>query len=491
MFSPCETDFNLDRHIISFLQDNPFFAELSRHIRKVPTRDLPTAGVAFDQQFDDLTLYWNPTFFGGGEEKHIVVNTETGDVKEEIVTVPPMTDAEVRGVLLHEFYHLVFCHLSGRRKTPPKMWNVATDLAINSIITEGGKQGNKTTVSLPDGCLLPGVFPAPKGKKLTEEQKAAMPISALIASLPHDQSSEWYFEKLKDKADEVRKKGKGCPVHGKGESPGEGGQGEKEEGGNHEHGPSEDECTCGDGMGDLDSFDDHGGRDQVPEEMRDLVEGKIKAIVEKATKHADSQANGWGNIPADLREEIRKSVARVVDWRSVLRQFVGQCVRGGRSASIKRINKRYPYIHPGVKRGYEAKLLIAIDMSGSVDNAQLATFFGELESLTKRATVDILPFDCTADEKDLYTWRRGTKVEGKRVRGGGTDFNAPTRIANDPRNRGRWDGMLILTDGECERPGPSRVKRGWVVSSGHKLMFPTEEMAITLDSNPVKTGAWR
>ena len=295
MFSPCETDFNLDRHIISFLQDNPFFAELSRHIRKVPTRDLPTAGVAFDQQFDDLTLYWNPTFFGGGEETHIVVNTETGDVKEEIVTVPPMTDAEVRGVLLHEFYHLVFCHLSGRRKTPPKMWNVATDLAINSIITEGGKQGNKTTVSLPDGCLLPGVFPAPKGKKLTEEQKAAMPISALIASLPHDQSSEWYFEKLKDKA----------------------------------------------------------------------------------------------------------------------------------------------------------------------------------------------------DEKDLYTWRRGTKVEGKRVRGGGTDFNAPTRIANDPRNRGRWDGMLILTDGECERPGPSRVKRGWVVSSGHKLMFPTEEMAITLDSNPVKTGAWR
>ena len=110
MFSPIETDYNLDRHLIAFLQDAPFFAEMSRYIRKVPSADLPTAGVAYDKQFDDITLYWNPDFFRS------------------------MTDAEVRGVLLHEFYHLVFCHLTSRRKTPPKMWNVATDLAINSII---------------------------------------------------------------------------------------------------------------------------------------------------------------------------------------------------------------------------------------------------------------------------------------------------------------------------------------------------------------------
>ena len=47
---------NLDRHLISFLQDNPFFAELSRHIQKVPTKDLPTAGVTFNDKGRGLGL---------------------------------------------------------------------------------------------------------------------------------------------------------------------------------------------------------------------------------------------------------------------------------------------------------------------------------------------------------------------------------------------------------------------------------------------------
>jgi predicted metal-dependent peptidase len=435
MFSQTETDFSLDRHLISFLQDSPFFAELSRYIRKVPTDDIPTAAVAYDPKFDDLTLYWNPEFFRG------------------------MTDQEIRGVLTHEYYHLVFRHISERRKTPAKMWNVATDLAINSIIS------GHSNMALPDGCLMPGVFPkAPEGREWTKEEKDAMPIAALIASFPKDQASEWYFEKLKDKVEEERKKG--------------------DNSGGIPH-------PDGDPMGGLDSFDDHSAWDEIPEEMKDLVAGKVANAVEKAVKHADSQANGWGNIPAELRDAIRKSVTNIVDWRSVLRQFIGGIARGERTTTIKRINKRYPYIAPGTKRGYVAKLLIAIDQSGSVDDAQLALFFSELSSLTKKVSVTILPFDCAADLRDAFEWKKGTKVEAKRVRGGGTDFNAPTKVANDPKNRGRWDGMLILTDGECSAPGPSRVKRGWVVSPGRKLEFSTNELTITLDPTPKKTGAWR
>jgi len=486
MFKETETDFNLDRHLISFLQDSPFFAELSRYIRKIPTNDMPTAAVAYDQKFDDLTLFWNPEFF------------------------KPLSDAEIKGVLTHEFYHLVFRHITDRRKDPPRMWNVATDLAINSIIS------GHSNMALPKFCLMPGVFPTgPDGREPTKEEKAALPIASLIASFPKDQASEWYFEKLKDKVEEEKKKAKdACPIHGKGQKKDKGGQddtqnnSDKSSGGNqgeksdnaadghsghadgHDHGAGDDQCTCG-GEDWLDSMDDHSGWDQIPDELKDLVDGKISAAVERATKHADGQANGWGNIPAELRDAIRKSVTNIVDWRSVLRQFIGGIARGDRSTTIKRINKRYPYVHPGTKRGYVAKLLIAIDQSGSVDDGQLALFFSELSSLTKKVSVTILPFDCTADIRDSYEWRKGTKVEGKRVRGGGTDFNAPTRIVNDPKNRGKWDGMLILTDGECEKPTASRVKRGWVVSPGHKLLFSTEELTITLDPTPKKSGAWR
>jgi len=427
-----ETDYNLDRHIIKFLQDNTFFAELSRYIRKAPTTDIPTAAVAYDPQYDDITLYWNPDF------------------------LKPMSDAEVRGLLTHEFYHLVFDHLTTRRKTPPKMWNVATDLAINSLIADHAAGNNG--IALPQGGLLPGVFPQPAdGRKLTDEEKAAMPIAQLISQLPRNHSSEWYYEKLKEKAEEEKKKGNNPDA----------------------------------AFGDLDSLDDHSTWDDLPEEMKELVKGKVKAIVDRAVKAADAQANGWGNIPAELREQIRASVTPVVNWRNVLRQFVGNLARGERANSIKRINKRFPYIHPGTKRGYVAKLLVAIDQSGSVDDTQLAIFFSELSALTKKVSVTILPFDCSADLKDSFEWRKGTKVEAKRVRGGGTDFNAPTRILNDPKNRGRWDGMLVLTDGECDKPIPSRIKRGWVLSPGHKLLFSTEETTIHIDPKPATDGPWR
>lgn len=489
MFSTSDTDYNIDRHLISFLQDAPFFAELSRYIRKVPTTDLPTAGVAFDQEYDDITLYWNPDFFAS------------------------LSDTEVRGVLVHEFYHLIFCHLTSRRKMPARMWNVATDLAINSIIiTNDSKQ-----YALPKGALIPGTFPTgPDNRALSKEEKAAMPMASLIESFPHSQSSEWYFNLLKEKANQIQKGMKdACPVHSqqnsdtnnppeKNKKKGKGKQQDNKDnitqdhpeptdGGHndtHTHGKDaqDKQCTCGEGW--LDSMDDHSGWDQVPEEIKEAVAGRLRNIVEKAVHKADAQANGWGNIPGPLRENIRKSVSKIVNWRNVLRQFVGSLERGNSTSSMKRINRRYPYVHPGKKRGYTAKLLIAVDQSGSVSDQLLSLFFAELSQLTKRVSVTILPFDCVVALNDITEWRKGTNPQIKRVAGGGTDFNAPTIFANDPKNRGKWDGMLILTDGECAAPISSRIKRGWVLGQNCKLSFATNEISISLDHNPQKVGAW-
>jgi predicted metal-dependent peptidase len=126
-----------------------------------------------------------------------------------------------------------------------------------------------------------------------------------------------------------------------------------------------------------------------------------------------------------------------------------------------------------------------------VDDNQLAAFFSELASLTKRVSVDIIPFDTTVEERDVFEWRKGANPQLQRVRGGGTDFNAPTAFVNDPKNRARWDGLLIMSDGECCAPTASRVKRGWVLSKGHKLLFDTNELQVFLDDSKPMQGAWR
>jgi predicted metal-dependent peptidase len=238
------------------------------------------------------------------------------------------------------------------------------------------------------------------------------------------------------------------------------------------------------------SFDDHSFWDGISEEQRDMVEGRIRDIVEKAVREADSRSDGWGDIPAHMRDSIRKSVSKIINWRSVLRQFAGTLVRGRRRTSIKRINRRFPYIHPGVTKGYMARLCICIDQSGSVDEGMLQMFFAELRTLNKNIEIDILPFDCDCDVDDVYTWKRGQCPAAKRTRMGGTDFSAPTRVMNDPKNRGRWDGYLIMTDGMAPAPGPSRLKRGWVLGKGCKMDFNTSDIVIELDDGKVKHGVW-
>lgn len=450
-----DTDFNLDQHLVQFLQSSPFMAQVSQVIRKVATNDLPTAGVAYDKVRDEVVLYWNPDFFRS------------------------LSNSEVMGVLAHELYHVILLHISARRKSKPRMWNVAADLAINSIIAKSDGYGSHGSRTLPASALLPGQFPriGVEGREMSAEEKAAAPVAALIASFPHLQPSEWYYDKLNELAKDQRKKAlqqamkEGQDPGGSGEQEGEG------TGGEGEGGEGDGDGDIFGGIGEMDEHD----WDDLSEEEREYLNAKLRHVLDKAARHADSQARGWGNMPAEVREHIRSLVNGVIDWRDVLRQFVGSITTNHKHSTIKRINKRYPYIHPGNKRSRVANLLLAIDQSGSVDDAMLAEFFGEIESLNKQVAIDVVHFDCTVDENSLIRWRKGSKREPHRTRGGGTNFDAPTDFANDPRSRGKWDGLIILTDGMAPRPGNSRIKRAWVLGKGQKLEFSTNELVLRLD----------
>jgi predicted metal-dependent peptidase len=114
-------------------------------------------------------------------------------------------------------------------------------------------------------------------------------------------------------------------------------------------------------------------------------------------------------------------------------------------------------------------LAIYIDQSGSVDNNSLELLFGTLRDLSSLVSFTVFHFDTEVDEKSETVWSRGKSPEVHRTRSGGTNFSAPTKHAN--KNKNRFDGYLILTDGEAPDPGPSRLKRGWVVIPGRSLQF--------------------
>ena len=119
--------FDLNRHVHRLLMDEPFFAALSRRIDKRIDKSIPTAGVRVNPSSGHFEMLYNPDFF----EK--------------------LPDIQRKGVLKHEFYHLIFEHVTGRKPSGinPKAWNIATDLAINSHLTG----------ELPDMCCMPGQAP--------------------------------------------------------------------------------------------------------------------------------------------------------------------------------------------------------------------------------------------------------------------------------------------------------------------------------------------
>ena len=136
-------------------------------------------------------------------------------------------------------------------------------------------------------------------------------------------------------------------------------------------------------------------------------------------------------------------------------------------------------LYPGMKRGHVSNILIAIDQSGSVGDKAISMFFGELCSgLARQTTFDVVFFDTRVNEDTLFTWKRGSKVKPTRQLQGGTDFNAPTRYVND--QKGKYDGVLIMTDGECGPPEPCRVRRGYVIAPGCKLHFPTTDIVMNM-----------
>jgi len=143
--------FDLNKHVHRLLMDEPFFAALSRRVDKRIDKSIPTAGVRINPTSGHFEMLYNPDFFD------------------------ELPDIQRKGVLKHEFYHLIFEHVTGRKPTGinPKAWNIATDLAINSHLMG----------ELPEMCCMPG-------QKPFEDYEVGLSSEAYLEQLKQDHDKQ-------------------------------------------------------------------------------------------------------------------------------------------------------------------------------------------------------------------------------------------------------------------------------------------------------------
>lgn len=406
--------FDLNKHVARLLMSEPFFAAISRRVDKRPMSGIPTAGVRINPHTAQFEMVYNPEFFQG------------------------LTDKQRAGVLKHEFYHLVFAHVTDRKPegVDARKWNIAADLAINSHLRG----------ELPEGCCMPGEGP--------------------FADLDLGKSAEWYLANLP-----TDDESKGDEGDGQG---GEGGEGDGGEG----EGQGDGQPGQGGGFPDG-VFDDHEGWDDVPDDVKDIAKERLKDQIRKAAEEA-SKANSWGTVSSECRKDIMAKLQSKVDWKKVLRYFIKTSQRANKRSTVRRVNKRYPYQHPGKSVNRIARVAISIDQSGSVDDGMLQAFFAELNKLAELAEFTVIPFDSDVATESIYTWKKGEKKKWERVRYGGTDFNPPTEYVNQQG----FDGHILLTDLCAPKPKPSKCQRMWMTTKyyAQNPYFQTNERVIAIDT---------
>lgn len=171
-----------------------------------------------------------------------------------------------------------------------------------------------------------------------------------------------------------------------------------------------------------------------------LQRQKINDLIERTTD--------WGTIPSDVIERIKASTHARINNHLIWQGFRSAILKSQRQLSRMRPNRRTGFLQMGNTRQFSTRLLVAVDVSGSISTETLEDFYSSINRLFRYGSVDIDICQFDAVIGSVHTMQQAkTEIE---VQGrGGTSFQPVIDyIANHPE----YDGLLILTDGQAPAP---------------------------------------
>jgi predicted metal-dependent peptidase len=306
--------------------------------------------------------------------------------------VDKLKDSELKGLILHENLHKAFRHTTVWKhlyKQSPQLANMACDFVINLMIHDSDPQGSNVT--LPEGGCL-------------DEKYRGMDAGEVFRSLKQEQ--------------EQRKQ------NGKGDGSGEG------------------EQAGGSG------FDEHDW--ESADEMSEDEKQTLAREVDQALRQGALLA---GKLNGNVPREITEAMEAKVNWKEVLRDFVNSICADKDNSTWRRPNRRWvaeDVYMPSAIGEAVGRIVVAIDMSGSIGQAEVGQFLGELLSICNHVQpegIDLMYWDTEVcahekyDRGDYEAIMTSTKPAG----GGGTSADCiPKYIAQHKLNP---ECVIVLTDG--------------------------------------------
>jgi len=398
-----------DKANFRLMLDASFYASGVLQMERQFTLDIPTAAT------DGKTVFWGVTFVSG------------------------LTLEEIMFVAAHEACHQLFGHharvyfhvdweaikqvladiaakVKPQTKRQHKLWNIATDIAINEML------------------IADKVGTPPKGVLTAASVGAELKMSSTDIVWMKTASAEAIYDKLLE-------------VAGKDGDP----EPSEQEWGEHIPGSNEQ------------------GEALTPAEVDQQVTEADQNLNTAAT-----QAALAGKLPAHIEGMVKAKRQPRIDWRSILRNFVQGS--NPHDWSFAKLSRRNPDAYlPGITKDGIGPLTVLIDASGSTSGLQEA-FLAELQGIGSDLmpeAIHIVPFDFDVREHQVASYAAGDVIEAVPAAGGGTSFERAfdwLERSDMPMHK-----VIVFTDMEDTFPKDPGIDTLWVSCRHANIKAPWGE----------------
>ena len=206
---------------------------------------------------------------------------------------------------------------------------------------------------------------------------------------------------------------------------------------------------------------DDDGQQSMSDKHRDLAElWDEDELTVQMINEVINTTKSWGSLGGNFAELLQASVKAKINWRNIFAGFRASIISSKRKLTRMKPNRRTGFGNMGSARRFDTKLLVAVDVSGSISTESLKYFYGVINSAFRYGfeSIDVIQFDCGVRAvHNLKKVIKDVAIVGR----GGTSFQEPIDYAHE----NGYDGLVVLTDGYAPEPTiPDGFKTGilWV-----------------------------
>jgi len=187
--------------------------------------------------------------------------------------------------------------------------------------------------------------------------------------------------------------------------------------------------------------------------------GTEEEVVETVRNAIESATREAGTVPARIRDivDALKNWKPELDWKKILRHFIGSTVTEEREPTIARYDKRYGAPILGDLPKTRGEVVIGMDVSCSVSDHELQLFVNEVKKICDILNTKLTIIQGDTEVEDISKIKKNTK-EFKRRGGGGTELqpivDAAAKMKKD---------LILFTDGYLSQGLKIKRKRTLIV----------------------------